>query len=375
MNTNKTILSALLVCVLGISIQAQNTEIFMAITKNGTNGYIGKTIDNGKSIDIIWDSKLEAKTGQNRLFDIAYGDGILVAVGNIMLSSKDDGKTWTESNLYFYTGDPAFANRRNIVSVAYGNGFFVAAAPYHFIYSKDGISWKYVRTGELTAAEKNAKDKPSGLSLEDIEKDPKLHGKRPSVGEFPPEISPGLQFPRAVIFANGKFYVTGGSGKMTGKVLKIDGDKIVVEKDLPFSGEGAKLSSGGLEDIAWDGKSTFVATSISTKSAYSTDMGATWKYIENPKKNQIWGLAYGNGTWVAASPFEDAFLSSDITKGWTESVTRGGGRAPVNDMIYTNGTFILTGGNNAVFVSTDGKNWERTSELEFGYTIHGITTK
>ena len=72
-----------------------------------------------------------------------------------------------------------------MASVAYGNGFFVIAAPYQFLYSKDGLNWKFVRTGEMTAAEIAAAKNPSGLSLEDIAKDPKLHGKRPSVGEFP----------------------------------------------------------------------------------------------------------------------------------------------------------------------------------------------
>ena len=74
------------------------------------------------------------------MFDVAYGNGKIVAVGNIMLASKDYGKIWTERNLCFLIEEPAFANRRNLTCVTYGNGFFVAAAPYHFIYSKDGIS-------------------------------------------------------------------------------------------------------------------------------------------------------------------------------------------------------------------------------------------
>jgi hypothetical protein len=224
----------------------------------------------------------------------------------------------------------------------------------------------------LTDAEKKAKENPSGLSLNDINADPTLKGKRPSVGEFPPGVTPGLKYPRAVTFIKDRFFVTGGSGKMTGKVLKIEGDKIVIDRTLPFNDEVSKLNSGGLEDLAWDGKQTIVATSNSTKSAYSTDLGDTWSIIENPKKNQIWGLAYGNKNWVAASPFEDIFLSSDIVEGWNETMTRDGGRAAINDMIFTDDKFILTGNNNAVFISNDGITWERTSELNFGYTIYGI---
>lgn len=366
--------TALFLLTMATTSFAQNSDIFIAVTKSGNNGYIAKTSDNGKTITTIWNSEMDAKTGQNRLFDIASGSGKLVAVGNMMLVSNDNGKTWIESNMYHYTGASVFASKSSLACVTYGNGFFVAAAPFHIIYSKDGENWKFVRTDELSTAEKSAKENPSGLSLEDIAKDPKLHGKRPSIGEFPPEITPGLRFPRAITYAQGKFYLTGGNGMMTGKILKIEGDKIVVEKDIAFTGNAAKLNTGGLADIVWDGKNTLVATSISTKSAYSTDMGNTWNYIENPANNQIWGLAYNNGTWIAASPFEDIFTSTDITSGWQTNEKRGGGRAPVTDMDYINGNYILVGNNGAFFISPDGKKWERTSETMYGFNIQGITS-
>jgi len=369
----KKLMSVLvLVASVATSISAQKSTLFMAVTKNGNTGYITKSQDNGKTVEIVWDGDMDAASSQNRLFDIAYGDGKIVAVGNSMLVSEDNGKTWSENNLYTYTGKPVFSARKNLSCVTYGDGFFVAASSFHFIYSKDGKNWKFVRSGKLTAAEENAKKNPSGLSLADIKKDPKLHSKRPSVGEFPPEIHPGLKTPRAITFAKGKFYVVGGNGMMTGKVLKIEGDKIVVESDLGFTGNAAKLTSGGLQQIEWDGSNTLVATSISTKSTYSTDTGKSWKYMHNPDKNQIWALAFNNGKWVAASPFEGIFSTNDIQLKWTNTIKRGGGRAPVNDMIFANGNFILVGNDNAIIISVDAENWQRTSKKDYGFHIQGL---
>ncbi len=351
--------------------ETSDKTLFTVITKNGNTGYVQKSSDGGFTWNTVWDGEMDAQTGQNRLFGIASGNGTIVAVGNIIITSKDGGQSWTETEMKGYAGNNIFSNRSALSSIAYGNGFFVAAGPFQFLYSKDGINWKYVRTGEMTGAEISAAKNPSGLSLEDIAKDPKLHGKRPSVGEFPPEIHPGLKVPRHVLHAGGKFYVSGGNGLMTGKILTIEGDKIVVEKDMAFTGNGSSLNSGGLQRMAWDGKSTIFATSISTKSAYSTDMGETWKYMFNPNKNQIWAVAYHEGSWVAASPFEDIFYSNDLQN--FESLKRAGGRAAVQDMIYANDRFLLVGTDNQVFGSLDGKQWELLSKKVYGMKIQAIT--
>ncbi|EZH74611.1 hypothetical protein ATO12_12660 [Aquimarina atlantica] len=362
-----------LIILILVSCQSKAQELFMAVTKSGNNGYILKTSDYGKTMTTIWDSEMEAETGQNRLFDITSGDGKLVAVGNTILTSEDKGKSWKESNVYTYTGDIAFPNREAMKCVAYGNGFFVAAGKFHIIYSKDGIDWKFVRTGEKSTAEKRASKSKSGLSLKDIKKNPKLHGKRPSKGEFPPEIHPGLQYPLDMLYAKGKFYLVGGNRMMQGQILKIEGDKIVVEKDMALTGNAASINTGGLKSIAWDGKNTLVASSNSTKTAYSTDMGETWKYMFNPAKNQIWGLAYHNSMWVAASPFEDIFIAGDITQKWTENFKRGGGRSAVFDMIHDGNRFVLVGNDATMFTSKDGKDWSAQAKKKFGYHVKGIT--
>jgi len=367
-------------------------DLFMAVTKNGNTGYVMKSTDGGKTVTTVWDGEMEAQTGQNRLYDIAYGDGKIVAVGNMILTSLDKGKSWQESNVYYSTGSTVFPNRAAMKCVTYGQGFFVAAGKFHIIYSKDGVNWKFVRTGQKSIAEKRNEGtstekvnprKLSKLSLKDLKKKAKEKASKSTEtksekstsakGEIAPDVVSGLKTPLDMLYAKGKFYLVGGNMNMEGKILAIQGDKIVVEQDMDMTGNAAKINTGGLKSITWDGQNTLLACSNSTKSAYSTDMGKTWKYIFNPNKSQIWGVAYGDGKWVAASPFSDIFISTDISTKWTESLKRGGGRGTVSAMIHDGTQFILVGGDIGIFTSKNAKDWERITPAKYGYHLSGIT--
>lgn len=342
--------------------------LFTAITKTGTTGMINKSVDGGHTWKTVWNGSMDAQSGAHKLFGIASGNGTIVAVGQIILSSTDNGNTWKETTLHRITGDNAFG-KNYLVSVAYSNGFFVACSPWHVIYSKNGIDWKFVRTGELTTAEQEALKNPSGLSLDDIAKDPKLHGKRPSVGEFPPGVTPSIKQPSHILAAGNNFFVFGGFGNMEGIKLKIEGDKIVKVKDLAFTGAGA--SGQALQRAAWDGKTTIVAVSKNYRSAYSTDMGETWKYMDNPRKNQGWVACFHNGLWVSASPFLDLFYATDISAGWQLGSIKGQ-RSHPRDLIYANDRWIIAGNDNIIRASLDGKNWSDISEKQFGPHVQAI---
>jgi len=345
-----------------------NKMLFTAITKTGTTGMINKSTDGGHSWQNVWNGSTDAKTGAHKLFGIASGNGVLVAVGQIILYSTDNGSSWNETSLYRITGDNAFS-KNYLVSVAFSNGFFVACSPWHVIYSQNGKDWKFVRTGELSVAEETAAKNPSGLSLADIAKDPKLHGKRPSVGEFPPEVTPGIKQPNYILAAGNEFFVFGGFGNMEGIKLKINGNAIVKDKDLAFSGNGA--SGQSIQRASWDGKSTIVAVSKNYRTAYSSDRGETWKYLDNPRKNQGWVASYHNGMWVSASPFLDLFYSKNISSGWQLGSIKGQ-RSQPRDLIYANGRWIMAGNDNIIRASIDGINWKDISEKEYGPHVQAI---
>lgn len=343
--------------------------IFTSINKSGKQGLIKKSVDGGKTWQTLWDGEMDG-TAASRMSGIASGNGKIVAVGNTILCSTDGGKTWKETIMRTFTGENLFDGRNFIKSVAFGNGIFVAAGPFRTLYSTDGENWEYVRSGELSVREKKQKENPSGLSLEDIKKDPKLHGKIPSVGVFPPDIPVGLKITNYVMFANNKFYVLGGMRKFEGIVLEKQGDRVVKVKDLVFTGNAS--TGGAALRAAWDGKSTITILSDSYMTAYSTDNGETWKYKKNPANKQAKAIAFSNGKWVAASPFNDIFTSTDISTGW-QLGTRTGERSAVNDMIYANGRYILFGNDNMVFASKNGENWVDVQDTkQYGDHIRGV---
>ena len=63
------------------------------------------------------------------LFDVAFGDGKFVAVGDSTILSSVDGKSWVRQLNNWATG------------ITYGNGLFVAVAGDNIFTSPDGVTW------------------------------------------------------------------------------------------------------------------------------------------------------------------------------------------------------------------------------------------
>ncbi|MGN6527436.1 MAG: hypothetical protein ACTHL8_13700 [Burkholderiaceae bacterium] len=71
----------------------------------------------------------------NRLFGVAWGNGLYVAVGDGGIATSPDGSTWTVVSTST-SSDPGYA------AVAYGAGLFVASdTSQHVLTSPDGVHW------------------------------------------------------------------------------------------------------------------------------------------------------------------------------------------------------------------------------------------
>ena len=79
------------------------------------------------------------------IHDVAWGDGMFVAVGYAgQAAYSADGINWTsvEDLLFFVANDWGFGSAGNIECVAYGGGKFVAGSCYGDVaYSSDGMNW------------------------------------------------------------------------------------------------------------------------------------------------------------------------------------------------------------------------------------------
>ncbi|MBT4290044.1 MAG: hypothetical protein HOD92_22190 [Deltaproteobacteria bacterium] len=328
---------------------AQETELkdmlYTTAIKYNRTGYIYQSEDLGVSWEIAWDGRIHAKTLNNRVTDIVFGDGRLVAVGNTILMSQNGGKDWNEIILRNYPYTQMFTSNQYIKSVAYGNGFFVAAASKYILYSKDGMDWKYVRVEEMTAAEKRKKK----------------YGKYD--GNYPPDKSEDLMFPLDIEYAEGRFYVSGGSRECAIAVYEInEKEKLVRVKKTSLKkryAEKALLASGGLNSIIFDGYNSLVALSNSNKYAFSTDMGVTWNFSIFPGNIPGSAVTFGNGVWWAVSKEKDLYSSNDIGVGWqlfSEELID----IEINNIAFLNEQLFIVGNNGKIFSSFDGLTWEES---------------
>ena len=339
---------------------AQESEskdmLFATVIKHNRIGYIYKSEDLGVSWEIAWDGRIHAKTVNNRVKDIVFGDGKLVAVGNTILVSQNGGKDWKEIIFRNYPYTQMFTSNQYIKSVAYGNGFFVAAAANYVLYSKDGMDWKYVRVEEMTAAEKRKKK----------------YGKY--AGNYPPDKSEDLMFPLDIEFAEGRFYISGGSRECAIAVYEVNEKEKLVRIKKPSLkqryAEKAKLSFGGLNSIIFDGYNSLVSLSNSNKYAFSTDMGVTWNFSIFPGKVPGSAVTFGNGAWWAVSKEKTLYSSEDIGAGWQlfsdELID-----IEINNIAFLNEQLFIFGNNGKILSSFDGLTWEESliAEDNFGLNI------
>jgi hypothetical protein len=130
-------------------------------------------------------------------------------------------------------------------------------------------------------------------------------------------------------------------------------------------------SPAGVTDDIWCvayGNGTFAATTNLGKVLTSSD-GLTWSSQTVAAGTWLVSITYGNGTWVAVGANGTILLSSDL-ENWinAKSVTTN----KLNGVAYTGTTFIAVGDAGTIITSPDAQTWTVRSS---GVTtfLHGIT--
>ncbi|HWQ74681.1 MAG TPA: immunoglobulin-like domain-containing protein [Syntrophomonas sp.] len=219
---------------------------FIAVGRNG----IIFTSGDGSA----WTSRSSGTTRD--LKGIAYGAGKYVVVGgdnssNPVVLTSENGMDWSQ-----VTNDPPFINR-SFVTVAYGNGVFLALMQYGQAYvSSDGTNWS---------------------SAADL----------PGSGKYPTDM----------IYAGGKFAAVGGYGE------------IYLSSD---NGASWTVIDTALDSYSWSitySSGNFVAVGGLGKIMASADGGTTWfvqpsgltynPYFSLDSEAELAGIAAGGSNFVA----------------------------------------------------------------------------
>jgi len=245
-------------------------------------------------------------TGVN-LYDVAYGDGKFVAVGEsgVVFLSRNT-KSWDAYNL---------SVAKTITSVAYGNGQFVAVGRK----SENVIGWK-------------------GLMLTSQDGKEWQRLDIPMIGEwiFDYKLTD-------VTFGNGYFVAVGERGAF----VRYDGNKMEPGV-MPISGKNLSAVTYG------DG--VYVAVGEDGTIAISYD-GTDWYTQDSNTIEDLVDVAFGNGVFIAIGD-QTALISEDAIQ-WEElgeltGLIKKAGLSRTT-ISFANGKFFALGG--VRLVSQDGRSW------------------
>ena len=208
---------------------------------------------------------------------------------------SEDGITWTQSNV----------SNVYVISVAYGNGMWVASDMTKVYYSADGKTWS---EGSLSSVR--------------------------------------LWF---VIYGDGVF-VAGSNG--TGLYYSEDG----------VSWSASNITTGTYEYFGDYANGLFVIPGASTtKNVLVSTDGKTWQelsVIQNLKRPSFATIVHKNGLWVGGTNNATGFWYSEDGTTWTRSNVTS---ARAYSIAYGAGVFVSAGATGSPYYSTDGRVWERAS--------------
>jgi len=279
--------------------------------------------------------------------------GLFVVVGdNGTILTSPDGTTWTQR-----TSPPGpFGARVHLYDVTYGNGLFVTVGGDNgtILTSPDGTTWAKRNSG--TSNDLYGVTYGNGLFVTVGEygtfltsPDGTTWTKSPSDASATAAGPPGLA-PR-IYYGNGLFVAVGGDN---GTILT-----------SPDGTTWAKRNSGTSNDLygLTYGNGLFVAVGDNGTILTSPD-GSTWAKRNSGTSEEFLGVTYGNGIFLTIGLDGNILISPDGTT-WTEgsyenSYSYGFFKAAT----YGNGLFVTVSKNGAIQTSPDGTTWtERTSGI------------
>lgn len=319
----------------------------------GVTGY-DKLLDKLGLSNVVLHNLTElAFTKQSDWRDIAYGNGVFVAVAQGWVAYSKNGINWTEIDLQ-NSGMVCY-------SVAFGNGKFVATGAGYkdYYYSEDGINWTkgelplpgtwYVAygNGRFVVVTNGSKKNPVLYSEDGVN-----WTSTPMTVEYE-----YMSYWRRVRFVNDRFFAIGAFQISAYSKDGINWTKITLPSSTNYN-DAAYYS-----DIAY-GNGKYVAVGERAIS-YSED-GINWTKASAPttEEGQWFSVTYGGGRFVAISCNNQTTTQSGLYAYSEDGINWKTNSVPNNCVWkcvhYENGRFIMVGEGTGIAISTDGINWVRT---------------
>jgi len=270
---------------------------------------------NGKFVSISYDSKINniavsvdgvnwstATSPVTALTDIAYGNGLFVAVSDLnapntsrQIATSINGTNWSSSTCF--TADWQ--------SVAYGNGYFIAVSDDGYGYwSKDGKIWQdlslpLLNWKRVCYANNEFEIIGSNLVGTDVETYIVTITTPYGVSTAPVYASANILvtpwYNNSITYGNGVYILT--TDEATDQYYTSTDSVNWVQRTLPATGTKKRCVYG-------DGLFTLTVNKVTTGTViYISKDGISWsdKYQTNTTNTTIHSIDYGNGMFIAGS--------------------------------------------------------------------------
>jgi hypothetical protein len=236
-------------------------------------------------------------TNTSNIISIAYGNGTFVAGGNDgssggRMATSTNGTTWTA-----VSGVSSIFSTGTIGAIAYGNGTFVAGGSAgsggKMATSTNSTTWTAVSNSTFGSSSINAIAYGNNIFVA-VGNDGKMATSTNGTTWTAVSNSTfGSYYIQAIAYGNGKFVAGDGSGKMA---TSTNGTTWTAVSDSTFTSDILAIAYG-------NGK--FFAGSYDGKMATSTN-GTTWTTVSDSifgSYDYIYAIAYGNNIFVAGSRY------------------------------------------------------------------------
>jgi photosystem II stability/assembly factor-like uncharacterized protein len=292
------------------------------------------------------------------LEDIAYGNGLFMAVGDFCVFTSSDGITWTDTN-------PEILTDYTLHGITYANNRFVAVGEYGsfgaILTTEDGgTTWDKRLYGITTALFDVTYANNTFVA---VGENCAIFTSSDGVSWAPIDPPPCTEYLlRSITYGKNKFVAVGGNESKGFITTSPDG----ITWETNETHVTADLNQD-LKDIVY-GENTFVAVGkgvSNTSGSYGVILasleGTSWIERSPGTIKSINGVAYGRSTFVAVGEDGIIFSSTDgIT--WNEvlsSITK-----TFNAITYGNNIFVAVGDNGTVLFSPDGITWKRGNKKD-----------
>lgn len=319
-------LNATTCAISGTPSTANPTTTTYKITGTNSNGStstdIGIQITSNGS---VWTQR--TLPSSRRWMSVAFGNGVFVAVAyaSNVAATSSDGITWTERTL---------PSSNNWIHITFGNGLFIAVAGTSAATSTDGITWTArslpgaagaVAFGNgrfvtVVSGNNNTASSTNGISWT---------ASSHNCGS-------GIGCGGAIAYGNGLFVSVGGQGatstsdgtnwtNRTTPSTGLTGISYGNGRFIAFStGHVLSISNNGIDWTSYEntnfccsvkksdfGNGLFIFVEFDKSSAWTSLDGATWTARTLPSVRKWSSVAYGNGIFVAVSG--DTNTNSDVS--------------------------------------------------------------